>query len=463
VSRLAFHARWALVHEGGEQKIVADRWIVTEGDRIAAITQDRPAGIDAVIDRPNLFVLPGLINLHNHVFTEALIRGRSEDLSKDLYETNLVYGLLMPLGKLAMDHLLPAECEAIAEMGLMQLMKSGVTTLMESFRAGLTDPFVSAATRAGLRFYAGPYLFSTPDLDIDADGKPTYKDGGGNADDASIAEWRALYQRHNGSESDRLRVVLSPHATDTCGPDLLRKVRGLADEHKCLATIHVAQSAEEVAKSRRLHGCTPTELLEKAGLLGPDVLLAHCLFSSDSDLDIARRHDATVINCPRTFARGGAAAAFGRFHGHGLRTVVGTDGYVPDMVSELRAAGMVSKLAAHDPGVATASQLVASVTSVAATALGRDDLGRLEPGARADIAAIRLDGAHVIPVTDPRNAMVWRAHATDVWATAVDGRLVVNEGRYLAGDEAAIVARAAAVLEKVEGLARSSGILARAK
>ena len=59
--------------------------------------------------------------------------------------------------------------------------------------------------------------------------------------------------------------------------------------------------------------------------------------------------------------------------------------------------------------------------------------------------------------------MVWRAHATDVWATAVDGKLVVNEGRYLAGDEAAIVARAAAVLEKVEGLARSSGILAQGK
>jgi hypothetical protein len=69
----------------------------------------------------------------------------------------------------------------------------------------------------------------------------------------------------------------------------------------------------------------------------------------------------------------------------------------------------------------------------------------------------------VIPVTDPRNAMVWRAHASDVWASAVDGRLVVNEGRYLAGDESAIVARAAAVLEKVEALARSSGILARAK
>ena len=135
MSSLAVRARWALV----EGEIVTDRWIVTEGDKIAAIARDRPAA-DTVIDRPDLFVLPGLIDLHNHVFTEALVRGRSEDLSKEGFETNLIYGLLMPIGKLAMDHLSADECEAIAEMGFMQLMKSGVTTLMESFRAGLTEP-----------------------------------------------------------------------------------------------------------------------------------------------------------------------------------------------------------------------------------------------------------------------------------------------------------------------------------
>jgi cytosine/adenosine deaminase-related metal-dependent hydrolase len=457
---LAVRARWALVQEGDAQKVVTDRWIVTEGDRIAAIAHDKPAA-DVVIDRPDLFVLPGFIDLHNHAFTESLARGRSEDLSKDGFETNLIYGLLMPIGKLAMDHLSAAECEAIAEMGFMQLVKSGVTTLMEPFRAGLTEPFVKAATRAGLRFYAGPYLFSTPDLDIDSEGKPTYK--GGDADAAAIDQWRALYQRHHGTEDDRIRVTLAPHATDTCGAELLRKVRALADEHKCLATIHVAQSQDEMAKSQSLYGRTPTELLEWVGLLGPDVLLAHCLFSSDSDLEIARRHDTTVINCPSTFARGGSTAAFGRFHERGLRTVVGTDGYMPDMVSELRTAGLVSKLAAQDPGVATAAQLVEAVTTQGARALQRDDLGRLAVGAKADLVAIGLGGAHVIPVVDPRNALVWRGQASDVWATAVGGRLVVHEGRYLADDETAVVARAAAALAKIEGLARSSGILARAK
>lgn len=463
MTSLAVRARWALVFEEGETRVVADRWIVVEGDKIAAIARERPDGAAAVVDHADLFVLPGFINLHNHVFTEALIRGRSEDLSKTLYETNLVYGLLMPLGQLAMQHLSASDCEAIAEFGLMQLMKSGVTTLMESFRAGLTGPFAAAATRAGLRFYAGPYLFSTPDLDIDRDGKPLYRDGGGNADTASLDEWRRLHRAHDGTAGGRIRVTLSPHATDTCGPDLLRAVRDLADEKGCLATIHVAQSREEVVKSRQRHGRSPTELLEWVGLLGPDALLAHCCFSDDSDLDIVRRFDATVINCPNTFARGGVSAAFGRFQGRGIRTVVATDGYIPDMIGELRTAGVVSKLAASDPGVATAPLLIAAATGQAAAALRRDDLGRLAPGARADLLAIDLGGAHVSPVNDPRNALIWRAHASDVWATAVDGRLVVDEGRYLAGDEGAVTARGVAAIEKVTQLGESSGILGRVK
>jgi cytosine/adenosine deaminase-related metal-dependent hydrolase len=124
---------------------------------------------------------------------------------------------------------------------------------------------------------------------------------------------------------------------------------------------------------------------------------------------------------------------------------------------------LVSKISAQDPGGATAAQLVDAVTVQGAKALQRDDLGKLAVGAKADLVAIRLDGAHVIPVVDPRNALVWRGQAGDVWASAVDGKLVVDEGRYLAGDEAAVVAKAGAALGKIEELARASGILARAK
>jgi cytosine/adenosine deaminase-related metal-dependent hydrolase len=456
-ARVAVRAKWALIHEDGEARIATDRWIVVEGDRIAAIARERPDAVDVAVDRQNLLVLPGLIDLHNHVFTEMLIRGRSEDLASASYETTLVYGLLMPFGQFAMAQLSPEEIEAIAELGLMQLMKSGVTTLMEPFRAALAGPFVAVAERVGLRFYAAPYLFSTPDLEIGPEGKPIYRDDAGGAETASLDAWRRLYSRHNGRASDRIRVALAPHATDTCGPDVLRATQGLAQEHGCLATIHVAQSRSEVETSHARYGRSPAAYLEWVGLLGPDVLLAHCVHASDDDLDLVRRTGTTVINCPSSFARGGVAAAFHRFRQAGIRTVVGTDGYILDMIGELRTAGLVAKLTAHRSDVASARELIDSVTRQAAAALGRNDLGRLAPGAKADMVAIDLGGGHVIPVKDPLNALIWRAHASDLWASVIDGRVVLNECRYLMGDEAAIAGRGAAAVAKVWNIADAAG------
>jgi cytosine/adenosine deaminase-related metal-dependent hydrolase len=445
MSELAIRARWALVGSGPDAAIVADRWVVVEGGRIAAVTADRPSAT-RVMDRPDLLVLPGLIDLHNHVFTEMLIRGRSEDLDAEQYETTLVYGLLMPFGQQAMKRLSAGELEAVAEFGLMQLVKSGVTTLMEPLRAGLTDPFVRAAKRAGLRFYAAPYLFSTPDLDVGPDGRPSY---GGDADAASVTEWRQLHARHDGAEDGRIRVVLSPHGTDTCGPDLMREVRSLANQTGALVTTHLAQSPSEIDIIRERYGKTPPEYLEWTGLLGPDLLVAHCIYATDGDLDILKRTDTTVINCPRSYSRGGVSALFHRFVKRSLRTVIGTDGYNLDLIGELRAAGLVSKLSFGNSRVATAPELVAAVTTQAAVALRRNDIGRIAAGAPADLVAIDLGRPHLLPVSDPLKALVWRASAQDVWATLVAGRLIFDEGRYLPADETAVTAAGRAAVEKV--------------
>jgi len=446
----AIRARWALIYDGSAARIVNDRWVLVEGDRVTAITDSRPSSATNVVDKPDLFVLPGFINLHNHVFTELMIRGRSEDLSSQSYSTSLVYGLLMPLGKLAMEQLGAAEREAIIELGLIQILKSGATTLMEPFRAGLTHEFAAVVERSGLRCILAPYQFSTINLGLDPDGKPTYRASDAGTDDvSSISEWRALHDRYDGAAGGRIHVALSPHGADSCGPDLLRMIRKLADEHGCLITTHLSQSPHECDLIRERHGCTPAEYLERMGVLGPDALVAHCIYASDADLAILARTKSTVLNCPRTFARGGVTASWQRFRSRGIRTVIATDGYNLDIIEEIRAAGLISKITAGDSAVATVSELVAAVTTEAAAAIGRDDIGRLAPGRRADLVAIDLGRSHLRPVSDPLKALVWRASAHDVWATMVDGRLLVNEGRYLAGDEARITEAGASAIEKV--------------
>src|SRR5262249_9708139 len=151
----------------------------------------------------------------------------------------------------------------------------------------------------------------------------------------------------------------------SCGPDLLRMIRKLADEQGCLITTHLSQSPNEGDLVRERHGCTPTEYLERIGVLGPDTLVAHCIYASSAALAILARSKPAVLRCARLFARGGVAASWQRFRSKGSRTVIGPVGYNLDLIEEIRAAGLISKIAAGDSAVATVGELVAAVTTEA--------------------------------------------------------------------------------------------------
>src|SRR5262249_36854849 len=121
--RTALRARWVLAVQEETPHILTDKWIIVEGSHIAGIVRDRPASVDRIIDRPDLLVLPGFINLHNHCFSELLIRGRTEDISSQTFENDLVYGLLMPLSQLALEVLSAEEIKAALALGMLQVIK----------------------------------------------------------------------------------------------------------------------------------------------------------------------------------------------------------------------------------------------------------------------------------------------------------------------------------------------------
>src|SRR4029077_20908321 len=141
-------------------------------------------------------------------------------------------------------------------------------------------------------------------------------------------------------------------------------------------TTHVAQSRAELEViGKRYGGRTPAEYLDWLGLLAPDLLAAHCIASTDSDLNLMAARGAAVLNCPRVFARSGITAAFSRFVAHGVRTVVGPDGYNMDLLGELNAASMISKISSQRADAASAPELIDAVTATAASLVKRADLG----------------------------------------------------------------------------------------
>ena len=158
---------------------------------------------------------------------------------------------------------------------------------------------------------------------------------------------------------------------------------------------------------------------------------------------------ATVLNCPRVFARSGTVAAFGRFAGHGVRTVIGTDGYNMDLLGELNAASMISKIAAGRADVATAPELIDAVTATAASVVKRPDLGVIAPGAAADLTVVDLTHPHLQPLYDPRRGLIALANRADIAQVIVDGKVLIADGRFTGGDEAAIVAAGAAAIKRI--------------
>ena len=448
MSTTALFGSYVLARRNGGQDVLRDHWVLLEGSRIAAV-QPTPPQADRVFDRPGRFVLPGLLNLHNHCFSEAVARTHTEDGNGRRNNQSIVYTVLLPLTRRGIDILSPAERLDIARLGILQLLKGGATTVMEPFRNGIPEMF-EAAAEMGLRFYGAPYLFSTSDAQAQPDGTVRY---GGDDGQSDLATWDVLHRRWHGQAEGRIGVAMSPHATDTCGPDLLRACAVRARELDVPITTHLAQSTQEVATIQARHGGrTPAEYLDWLGLLAPDLLAAHCIASSDDDLRLMATRGATVLNCPRVFARTGTVAAYGRFVARGVRTVVGTDGYNMDLLGELNAASMISKIAAGNPEVATAPELIEAVTATAAEVIRRPDLGRIAPCATADLTVVDMTHPQLQPLADPRRGLIALANRADITQVFVDGHLLVEAGRLVGADEQAICAAGKAAIERIWNL-----------
>lgn len=446
----AIFASYVLLPDGPGQKVERDRWVILEGDRIAAISDTRPAQADEVIDTPGRFVLPGLMNLHNHCFSEAIARSHAEDGHGKKDDQSVVYTVLLPLSKTGLEVLSHEERLAVARMGIVQLLLGGASSVMEPFRNGLPEMF-QAAAELGLRFWGAPYLFSVANPKAGAAGVDYRAESASGRDsERDLLAWKALYDQWQGRENGRIGLAMSPHATDTCDPDLLRAASAMARELGVPNTIHVAQSAGEMRTiASRWQGRSPAQYLDWLGVLGPDLLAAHNVYASDADLALMRARDVTVMNCPRVFTRSGKTAAFGRFEAAGLRTMVATDGYNMDLLGELNAAAMISKVVAGHPETATAPALVRSVTQAGSQALGRPDLGVIAPGAKADLTVVDMTHPHLQPFHDPLRTLVSLANRANIDMVLVDGRILVRAGKLTIADGDALTRAGARAIAKI--------------
>ncbi|MCA0278050.1 MAG: amidohydrolase family protein, partial [Proteobacteria bacterium] len=186
-------------------------------------------------------------------------------------------------------------------------------------------------------------------------------------------------------------------------------------------------------------GLTAVQYLDRLGVLGTDVILGHCIFAdhhswtrqrTQNDLVTLAERGTTVAHCPVTFARSGMALeTLGAYRRAGVNVAIGTDSYPFNMLEEMRQALICSRLGGKSVFDLTTSDIFDAATLAGARALGRNDIGRLSVGAKADLVVIDLDTPSMRPVYDPLRSLLHCAAERAVERVYVDGQLTVDKGK----------------------------------
>ena len=380
--------------------------VVIEGDSISYVGPPQAEKSGTVIHLDGCALLPGLVDVHTHT-PMWLFRGLTEDVPRGEW----LQARMRPLETLVG----PSELRAGALAGCLELLTSGVTTIADRYSE--MGEVAGAVEESGLRAVLAHSLY-----DSDAE--------------RGLREAEALLGRF-GADPARSRVWagVGPHATDSCGPDLLRRVAALAERSGARIFIHLAQAEAEVAavRARGYAGCAA--YLDELGLLAPTVVVAHGTYLTDGEADLVGRRGTAVAHCPSSNAKLEARVApVGRMRRSGAVVGLGTDAACcnngMDLFAEMRTAGLLNKVAADDPAAFPAADLLRMATTEAAAALGIAHLvGSLETGKRADVIAVDRRAPHVQPWHDPIANLVYAARGSDVSAVFVDGTPLVLDRR----------------------------------
>jgi 5-methylthioadenosine/S-adenosylhomocysteine deaminase len=439
------NAAWLVAWDEAAQSHVYRRDVdlTVEGDTVAAIGPAGPTDhADAVeIDGRGFAVLPGFVDIHAHPSSEPMLKGLTDEVgSRQLYMSSLYEYL--PLFEAD-----PEGRRAATEVALCELMQSGVTTVCDLSAA--REDWLDTLGASGMRVYAAPMFRSgrwyTPN---GHEVRYTWDEQAGR--DGLDRALRVI-DRARQHPSGRLDGVLYPAQVDTCTEALLRDSAAAARERRLPLQIHAAQSVVEFHEMMRRHGRTPIEWLREIGVLGANAIIGHAIFldhhswlhwPTRNDLAHLAETGATVAHCPTVFSRRGILLEdFGRYRAAGVNLGIGTDTFPHNFAEELRTAAILARVAAGQTHAVTAADIFTAATIGGARALGRDDLGRITPGAKADFVMVDITHPAMQPLYDPVRSLIYAAGERAIRHVFVGGQQVVRDGKALAFDYADASAR----------------------
>jgi len=348
------------------------------------------------IDGRGLMVMPGLVNAHTHPASEPGNKGLLEDLGSPRFGQSNLYEF-MPVFRIA-----PEAAGAAMRVAVAESLRSGVTTFVDW--SGPRDGWAEQLAATGVRGVLCPMYRSGRWRTVDGHSVEYQWDEA--AGERELAGSVATIEEARRHSSGRLGGMLGPAQIDTCTPALLQATLAEARRLGVRFHLHAAQSLVEFQTIVRRHGRTPIEHLHECGVLGPDTVLGHGIFLNDhpwlhwpdgDDFTLLARSGAAISHCPVNFARRGIALNWlRRYVDAGITVALGTDTFPHDLLAEMRAGCLVARVAGRGFAAGSTAHVFDAATLGGAQVVGRSDIGRLAPGARADLALVDLEAAQAV-------------------------------------------------------------------
>ncbi|MGC1913508.1 MAG: amidohydrolase [Candidatus Acidiferrales bacterium] len=427
-----------------QHRILNQGAVAIRGDSIVAVgaTDEILAQFDApkIIDARGAIVMPGLINAHAHA-AMSLFRGLADDLSLDDWLHKYIF---------------PAEARNVNEdfvvwgtrLGVLEMLRGGITTYADMYY--FEDAVARVTKQAGMRGVLGETIIDFPAPD--------------NKTPAAALAYTQSYLDH--WKGDPLIVAaVGPHSIYTCSEKTLQDSAALARRNHAPILIHIAEAPFELEQSRAKTGLTPVAYLAQAGVLGPDVTGAHCIWVNQADIaTLAHFGVGCSYNPSSNMKTAAGVAPVVEMLAGGVAVGVATDGAASnnnqDMFEEMDLAAKLQKVSRMDPRALPAEQVVEMATITGARALHLDkQIGSLEIGKKADLIVVDTTAPHATPMYDVYSELVYALKASDVRTVIIAGRPVMEDRQMLTLDESEILRKAEEYKVKIAAsLAPSPGV-----
>ncbi len=447
--RTKIEATWIVGHENGEHRLLRDGVLVYEDNKIVYLGQAFDGDVDTVIDAHGKLVCPGFIDTHVHSGHRASHR-LITDTGRPVYYGQPFLEISVPKeGKTVKGdprYLAHGSAGADAALALnatftvAEQLRNGVTTFIEyGSQLSVQEALLTEVTRLGTRAYLGPGYDCGRWVGDEQGRLKRVRNDQVGLDGLKIA--MKFIEKYDGVAGGRVRGILVPREVETSSREVLEQTVKIADETNLPMATHAAYSVIEFHAVVHEHMMTPVELLDEIGMLRPTLNIGHGNFISDNpnlnyahkrDLELMGAAGASVSHCPINIARRARSLnSWKKYQEAGVNMSIGSDTYPRDMIMNMRTASYMGKIMSDTYFAATSGEVFAAATLGGARSVGRDDIGKLEPGALADITIIDFAGKNSLrygPVRDPIKSLVECGVGDDVDTVIVDGKICMENG-----------------------------------